>query len=107
MLTCPKCTNKIPAWKLLLFLTYSSTIACPTCSARLQLNKKVGRLIGGIGGGLGAGIEILLFNFWMETNKISYITLSAYIVQFVAVLVLFFFASWLAEIKFMKFEVRS
>lgn len=100
MLTCPKCRNKIPAWKLL-FLTNFNTIACPTCSARLQLNKKIGRLIGGIGGGLGGGIGALLLISWMETKEVSYIML------FVALLMLLFFASLLAEIKFMKLEVKS
>ena len=100
MLTCPKCRNKIPAWKLL-FLTNFNTITCPTCSTRLQLNKKISRLIGGIGGGLGGGIGALLIISWMETKEMSYIML------IVALLMLLFFASWLAEIKFMKLEVRS
>ena len=68
MLTCPKCRNKIPAWKLL-FLTNFNTITCPTCSTRLQLNKKISRLIGGIGGGLGGGIGALLLISWMETKR--------------------------------------
>jgi hypothetical protein len=100
MLTCPKCRNKIPAWKLL-FLTNFNTITCPTCSTRLQLNKKISRLIGGIGGGLGGGIGALLIISWMETKEMSYIMLA------VALPILLFFASWLAEIKFMKLEVRS
>jgi len=100
MLTCPKCRNKIPAWKLL-FLTNFNTITCPTCSTRLQLNKKISRLIGGIGGGLGGGIGALLLISWMETKEMSYIML------IVALPILLFFASWLAEIKFMKLEVRS
>jgi len=104
MPTCPKCRNKIPARKLL-FLTNFNTIGCPACSTRLQANKKINSLIGGIGGGLGAGIGILLFSFWMKTYGMSYVTLFAYIMLFVAVLVIIFFVSWLAEIKFMKLEV--
>ncbi len=100
MLTCPNCRNRVPAWKLLL-LTHFNTTACPTCSARLGLNEKIGRLIGGIGGGLGGGIGALLGISWVETKDMSYIML------FVAFLILLFFASWLAEIRFMKLEVRS
>ena len=100
MVTCPKCRNKIPVWKLM-FLTNFNTITCPTCSTRLQANKKINSLIGGIGGGVGGGIGGLLLAFWFHTKEVSYLML------FVALLMLIFFASWLASIKFMKLEVRS
>ena len=100
MVTCPKCGNKIPAWKLI-FLTNFNTITCPTCSTRLQANKKINTLIGGIGGGVGGGIGALLLGSWFQTKEVCYLIL------FIALLILIFFASWLAEIKFMKLEVKS
>ena len=100
MVTCPKCRNRIPAWKLM-FLTNFNAITCPTCSTRLQANKKINSLIGGIGGGVGAGIGWLLLTFWFHTKEVSYLML------LIALFPLIFFAAWLTEIKFMKLEVKS
>ena len=99
MVTCPKCRNKIPAWKLM-FLTNFNTITCSTCSTRLKANKKINSLIGGIGGGVGAGIATLLFIFWSLTKEVSYLML------LIALFPLIFFATWLISIKFMKLEVK-
>ena len=84
-----------------MFLTNFNTITCPTCSGRLQANKKINSLIGGIGGGVGAGIGGLLLTFWFHTKEVSYLML------FVALFPLIFFAAWLASVKFMKLDVKS
>jgi len=100
MVTCPKCKNKIPGWKLM-FLTNFNTITCPTCSTRLQANKKINSLIGGIGGAVGAGLGYLLLSFWFHTREASYLML------FIVLILLIFFASWLTSLRFGKLEVKS
>jgi len=100
MVTCPKCGSKIPAWKLM-FLTNFNTIACPTCSAKLQANKKINSLIGGIGGAVGAGLGALLLIFWFDAKEVSYLML------LIALFILIFFAAWLAQLRFVKLEVKS
>ncbi len=84
-----------------MFLTNFNTITCPMCSARLQANKKVNSLIGGVGGGIGAGIGGLLLLFWFHTEEVFYLML------FMILFPLVFFAAWLTSIKFMKLEVKS
>jgi len=100
MVTCPKCRNKIPGWKLM-FLTNFNTITCSTCLTKLQANRKINSLIGGIGGGMGAGIGGLLLAFWFDTKDVSYIML------LIVLFPLIFFAAWLTSIKFVKLEIKS
>lgn len=97
MAICPKCRKPIPIWKLL-FLTNFTTITCPTCSAKLQANKRINTLIGGIGGGIGGGLAGLLAILLVQTKEM------VYLVFLIALFPLLFLASWLVMVKFTKLE---
>ena len=99
MVICPKCRSKIPAWKLM-FLTNFNTITCLTCSTRLQANRRISSLIGGIGGGIGGGLGALLAILWLHTKEASYVML------FILLILALFFASWLATVRLVKLEVK-
>jgi DNA-directed RNA polymerase subunit RPC12/RpoP len=100
MVICPKCGNKIPSRKLML-LTNRNTVACPTCSAKLQVkNKNFGRLVGASGGLIVMAI-FLFYSLILPHELLFLILLSVTVVPVSLTMVAF------AWIKFLKLEVKS
>jgi len=54
-----------------------------------------------IGGAVGAGLGALLLIFWFDAKEVSYLML------LIALFILIFFAAWLAQLRFVKLEVKS
>jgi DNA-directed RNA polymerase subunit RPC12/RpoP len=100
MVICPKCGDEIPSRKVM-FLTNRSTVACPSCSAKLQVkNKNFSHLVGASGGLI--VMAIFLFYFLNPPYSLLRLTL-----LYVTVLPVYFVIIMFVWIKFLKLEVKS
>jgi DNA-directed RNA polymerase subunit RPC12/RpoP len=100
MVICPKCGDRIPSRKLIL-LTNRSTVACPSCSAKLQVkNKNFSGLVGASGGLI--VMAILLFYFLTPPYGLLRLTL-----LYVTVFPVYFVMIELVWIKFLKLMAKS
>ena len=84
-----------------MLLTNRNTVACPTCSAKLQVkNKNFGRLVGASGGLIVMAI-FLFYSLILPHELLFLILLSVTVVSVSLTMVAF------AWIKFLKLEVKS